>query len=422
MFFEKIKIEYKALIVLSFYVFWLISFPMSGFLVAWDISHSLTNYFLLFHVLTFVISYFFINMDVLKKLTNPAILITAILTFVFPFFKEHNRIIISIIGVTSVFLAIKSILIFKKVSDKIIFSVFSLVLGNLLTFITTSFNKFLVFFLISLCLITITFITLEKDYEKEVIEIKIIKLFILFIFYLTGGLMYEFFLPNYLANAYIPNSELIFYILGLLISIYFIKKDLEIAFAIGLLFGNFSFFLYKIQTTPFINAGMYISQISFGIVDAFFLNLIISYITDFKKTLVIFIAMLSGILSGKLICTLFQNKLGIIIESGNLFLILSAILLFFNIKIEKKVLTVEASIDKKAKNIQEIVFDENNSYKKLSEQEKKVLEKLLQNKSYKTIAEEMNISISTVKTYMKRIYEKTNIRNIDDLKNKFKKE
>jgi len=47
---------------------------------------------------------------------------------------------------------------------------------------------------------------------------------------------------------------------------------------------------------------------------------------------------------------------------------------------------------------------------------------LLQNKSYKTIAEEMNISISTVKTYMKRIYEKTNIKNIDDLKNKFKKE
>lgn len=85
-------------------------------------------------------------------------------------------------------------------------------------------------------------------------------------------------------------------------------------------------------------------------------------------------------------------------------------------------LTVEASIDKKEKNIQEIVFDENNSYKRLSKQEKKVLEMLLQNKSYKTIAEEMNISISTVKTYMKRIYEKTNIKNIDDLKNKFKKE
>ena len=422
MFFEKIKIEYRALIVLSFYIFWLVSFPMSGFLITQDISPNITSFFLLSHIFTFATSYFFINIDILKKLINPAILITTILTLLFPFLKEHSEPIILIIGITSVFPAIKSILIFKNLSDKVTFSIFSLILGNLLTFIASFLNHFLVYFFISLCLITIALIPIENDDKNEILKIKNINLLILFIFYLTGGLMYEFFLPNYLTMAYITNFELIFYILGLLLSIFFIKKDLDIAFAIGILLSSFSFFLYKLQTILATNTGMYVSQISFGIVDAFFINFIISYIPDFKKMLIIFIVMLTGILLGKQLCVMLNNKLLIIIESGNLFLILSAILLFFKNKMERKELIPYGNIEKKIINFQETVFDEDATHKKLSEQEKKVLDLLLQNKNYRTIAEKMNISISTVKTYMKRIYEKTNTKNIDDLKNKFKGE
>lgn len=423
MFFEKIKIEYRALLSFSFYVFWLISFPMNGFLIGKDINTNIINYFLLSHISTFIVISFFLNFNRLIKISNTGILVTAFLTFFFPFLDAYKNTMIFIIGITSVFPAIKSVLMFKNVSKKIEFSALSLIVGNFLTFLLTitSLNNLTGFSIIALCLITIAFIPFEKDYEHKSLEVKIIQLFVVFVFYFTGGLMYDFFLPNYIFNSYLSNFELIFYILGVFIAIYFLRKDLEMTFAIGILFSSLSFFLYKIQVTFFINIGMYISQISFGIVDAFFLNLLIFYIQDIKKLLLIFATMLSGIFTGKILCLAINNKIGIVIESGNLFLIVSAILLYFSnrIKIPEKMENNELKLQQ---DLEKNFLEENQIYKKLSEQEKKVLEMVLENKSYNIIAEEMKISVSTVKTYMKRIFEKTNTKNKEELIRTIKKE
>lgn len=424
MLFKKLKIEYKALLSLTFYVFWLISFPMAGFLMGKDINNNIINVFLISHISAFIILSFFVNFERLQKISNIAILATAFLTFLFPFSGMFKNIIIFFIGITSIFPAIKSLLMFKNVFKKIEFSALSIILGNFLTFLLTitSFSSLLGFFIISLCIMTIAFMPFEKDYEHRTLEVSIIKLFVIFVFYFTGGLMYDFFLPNYQLNAYFPNFELIFYILGVLIAIYFIKKDLEMTFAIGILFSSLSFFLYKIQTPLFTNTGMYVSQISFGIVDAYLLNLLIFFIFDLRKLLLIFVTMLSGILAGKLLCSEFHNKIVIVVESGNLFLIISAVLLYFShrMRISEKATYTTQKIQEH--NINEKIIKEECIYKKLSEQEKKVLEMVLDNKNYSQIAEEMKISVSTVKTYMQRIFEKTNTKSKEEIINKFKKE
>ena len=56
----------------------------------------------------------------------------------------------------------------------------------------------------------------------------------------------------------------------------------------------------------------------------------------------------------------------------------------------------------------------------LSQQETKVKKMILEGKSNKEIAEELFISLSTVKTHITNIYQKLNISNRRDLISKFK--
>ncbi|MCX7771143.1 MAG: LuxR C-terminal-related transcriptional regulator [Proteobacteria bacterium] len=420
---KNLKIEYRAFFGLAFYVFWLVSFPMAGFLMGNDITPNKINYFLIPHIITFFFVCFFLDVQRLEKFSTMAIILTALLTISYTFAGSLKNFVLSILGISSVFPALKAILIFKDIPQKIEFSCAALILGNFLTFLLTlsPLSNISGFIIISFLLLFIALVPSIKNFQHGSVDLKKTQLLIIFVFYFTGGLMYDFFLPNYSVNSFLPNYEIIFYILGVLFAIFFIKKDLEMTLAIGILFSSLSFFLYKIETHTFINVGMYFSQISFGVVDAFFINLLILLIPDFKKLTLTFITMLTGILVGKIICFYLQNKLSIIIESGNLFLIISAILLYFSSRVYKKTEEKKGQLQNN-KETEERNFKENQIYKKLSEQEKKVLEMVFQDKNYNVIAEEMDISVSTVKTYMKRIFEKTNTKNKEELINKFKKE
>ncbi|MEL6562525.1 MAG: helix-turn-helix transcriptional regulator [Bacteroidota bacterium] len=55
------------------------------------------------------------------------------------------------------------------------------------------------------------------------------------------------------------------------------------------------------------------------------------------------------------------------------------------------------------------------NYSMLREKEKRVIQLLIQSKPLKEIAEQLNITYSTVKTYKKRIYKKLNIHSLNEL-------
>ncbi|WP_218841817.1 response regulator transcription factor [Winogradskyella ursingii] len=56
---------------------------------------------------------------------------------------------------------------------------------------------------------------------------------------------------------------------------------------------------------------------------------------------------------------------------------------------------------------------------RLSKQEQVVLEQILQNKTNKDIAEDLFLSVSTVKTHINNIYKKLNVQSRDDAKSLF---
>lgn len=56
----------------------------------------------------------------------------------------------------------------------------------------------------------------------------------------------------------------------------------------------------------------------------------------------------------------------------------------------------------------------------LAKREKRILEKILQNKSNKEISDELFLSIRTVEDYVSDIYDKCNVKNRTELVNKFK--
>lgn len=66
-----------------------------------------------------------------------------------------------------------------------------------------------------------------------------------------------------------------------------------------------------------------------------------------------------------------------------------------------------------AKNMQ------NDSLEKLTEQEQKVVQEILKNKTNKEIASDMFISVSTVKTHINNLYKKLNVNSREEIKQRF---
>lgn len=422
----KLNKKIYPLIALSLYVFWLLSLPMSGFLL----DKNSDKYSLLFFLIPHIVGFFLISKlsNLFENLSIYACFVLASLTLVYPFLSAFQKIILILIGFLSVFPALKSIILFQNTNKKIIFSTFALVIGNLLTFITNNLfsTSFFSFLLISLSILIIGFLKNYPETNSNIGKISTkLHLLIIFTFYLTGGTMYGWFLPKYVENAYLNGYELLFYILSTLLGLFIIKKDLEITFALGILLSGFSFLLYKIENPLYINLGMFASQSAFGLADIFIVNLMIQCFYDLKKLSHIYMTMLSGILMGNILSIFFENKVALIIETGNFFLIISALMLFGLNKFPSySYPNVSVATEPLPENNKKDItsYFKNKLLEKLSEQEKKVLELILKDKNYSEISEALGISISSVKTYMRRIYEKTNTHTKEELINKIFKE
>ncbi len=424
---DDIKKNLYPFFALTLYVFWLISFPMSGFLVQTYYDTNSIYFFLIPHILSFLLLPYIFSDKTIHRTCPYFCIILGIITFIYAFLPNYK--LLFLIGVFSFFPAIKSILIYNKTIHKIFISALALSSGNFLTLFLslTKIPVFVGFLLITIAIIVVGLIPLKfEDKENEVQNLDKSQLFLIFTFYLTGGMMFDWFLPSYIEKALFPNIELLFYILAVIIGIFFLKRDSEILLILGILSSSLSFFLYKIQTPLFFNLGTYFNQASFGFVDFFIINLFFSFTKWLKKLCLIFATMLLGILCGKIISSFLHDKNFMIIETCNLFLIISSVILFLSHKFKEKKM-VSSPITKTLDffdppKYEPIEFIEPDLLKKLSQQEKKVLEAILKNKRYAEIAEELKISVSTVKTYMHRIYEKTNTNSKEELIKKMRKE
>lgn len=329
------------------------------------------------------------------------------------------------IGIFSAFLVIRTLAIINESSEPVIAAGVGLALGNMLVFIQSylplgSAPKFSI---VGLSLIPVIFLP-QRESSKDTAELKSLLPFI-YIFYLIGGLFYGFIMPEYNRTAIVCGIELLFYMVPALVATLILKKERELLLAAGILFGMLAFLFLKAETSFLINLSMFSSQASFAFIDLYIICLLVSAggsIRTFGYGIGI---VCLAILSGKFISNYAGNLTEPLVSAGNIILTVSVLNLYLSkLYLSKKKYkgsivnkTIEENL-KPSNSITESISiassAENNfsdrlesmldsHHKKFSEKEKIVLNLALQGKTYKEIASNLNISESSVKTYMKRV-------------------
>lgn len=427
----------KSFLALTIVTFWLTIFPLKGPLLP---ESSLFLVFLFFHSLGYLNVYFFYNYFLEKKFILFSLIVTVVLTFLFPFLTQtYKKICISLIGLFSPPWIVYA-LSFLRQEITSLWPYSGLIFGNLLTYLLSLIiqeNYFIYYIFVGSILLILYFI---KKNSKDLtntqpiyLDLRKIDYFLLysgiFFYYLISPLLYEVFTTqHWLYSDKDIHINLIFYSLGVISSFYFLKftkldkKDLLILSSSLLSIVNI-FLHFKKELS--IILGKSILFLSSGIMDFITLFLFIKFFKDLKKLALLFcLVSLSLLVSNVLYSMIFVNK-------NHLFPYVSIIsllcILFFyklNLKftleerlsysdkvdiIEKDIPTSndkEAIIEEKV--TPELLYEKINqkldsNIKKLSKRECEVIYYFIfENKNITEVSQILEISRSSAREYLKR--------------------
>ncbi len=375
---------------------------MEGFLLD-------TNFlfFLLPHSLTLILVSVALKFNKGKKITlftsNISPLLLGIITCIYSFVASKYLLILS--GIVSAFLLLKIIVIISQNSSRPKIIAYGLIAGNIssvLLFYLPATNTIKIL-LLSTLIIMLFFIkkasnlNLTKDFQSQhVFHYKF--LVILPIFYITSGWFYDIALPSYFSISIYKGLEIVFYITAIAIGVKLIERYKENLLASAFMIAIISIAVFTKDKTATEYTSVFLSQFSFGLSDLFLLWIATNIASPFSlliMSLTTFAIAAGDITSHYLILSLLTTKIVTVsILSINFFIIF--------------MLKEKDQIPQK-------------DYKyMLSQQEQQVFNLMLKNKSLKEIASNMDISLSSVKTYASRIYKKFNVKNKKELIKKIK--
>ncbi len=414
----------KEALALAVFEFWLISFPMGGNLLYASSNLDLL-FFLLPHTITLFIIANAIKPSVFKKISKVSVLLIILLTISFPFAGAYQKVFLIFIGIAGAFMVIRTLGILNNSSDPVISAGIGLALGNGLVFIQSNmpFDIAENFYIIGFSLIPLIFLSQKESYGNDANEMKKHLPFI-YVFYLIGGLFYGFIMPEYSQSAIASGVELLFYIPTAIAAVLIIRKDRELSLAAGIFCGMLAFSLFKSENILLIQLSMFSSQASFALVDVYLLCLLVSSGGSIRIFGYGIGTLCSAIISGRLISDYMGNVAEPLVSAGNIILTLAILIFYFSGKkqSERQLKSVNiVSNETNAISPVENDFAErfenlmDSFHKKFSDKERIVLNLAMQGKTYKEIAIALNISESSVKTYMKRVYEKMGVQGKESL-------
>ncbi len=221
----------------------------------------------------------------------------------------------------------------------------------------------------------------------------------LFIFalYLAGGIMYGIVMPKYMQTLNLQTVEVIFYVIAVLCAVFLISKQnsaIWILKVITIVLIGFSFVFMHLKNSWTTSASMFLLQSGFGFADIYVLLLLLKYPNPMRSFGMGFAIVCASILAGT---GLSYTNLSypLISAIGTLALILTAVSLMMT------QYRLSPAPNKKSEKDMEAFI--NDCLQKLSKREQEVLALMLKKKSYRAIAKELGISISSVREYVKRI-------------------
>ncbi len=415
---------------LAGFVFWLISFPMNGFLMP-DTWENLLFCFTLSSALSYFLTPYLLQEKYFDVVSRAGSILVVLLTVVSPLFQVPGRVLLPVMGIASVLVMFRAIAILRSSRSPVISAGVAIALGNILVFVLSylPLPDMLKFFIIAASLLPAFFMKAESRQESNLAGLKRYLPFI-YIFYLVGGILYAYVMPEYEEVAILKGFELLSYVFSALAGIYLVRRWMDIALAVGIILGTLSF-SFLIVDGPFLTTlGMFSIQAAFALIDLYVIALLVSCGGSAKITGFGFGTVCLAITAGEAV----SNHLGAaampVIAAGNFILVTSVIIFYFTVMryrdFSPGLSTVTDGVHSgfpgngTSRELLEEILE--NLYepfqKKLSEKEKSVLLMIIREKTYKEAAAELGISESTVKTHMKRICGKMGVSGKDELMRK----
>lgn len=419
---------FKASLPFMAFVVWLLSVPMEGFLLApLGVRHALL-FFLVPLVMTFLVIGTVCPRRFFLPLTVAGAAVATGATLLLPHLSAAAPWLLGLAGVGAAFLSVSTGSYLKRSPSTAVAAALGLAGANLLLFffsvvpLSDSAKFPLAAALLLVPMLAQSNAESQGDGESNLLPF----LPFVFVFQIVSGLMYGILDGHYARAALFPGVELFFYVLAVWGGLLILRRR-EGLLALAIVTAMFAFSLYLLPGIVPVNAAMFAIQGAAGFFDLYLLALLLAQ-RDIIRSFGCGLAVnCSGIALGKVIALAIGDASQLVVAAANLVLALSVLLLYRVMQEEQRCRGLLSPIATEPAAIESSVAPE--AYvrpavplvlppglcKRFSEQERSVLACIVRGMTFREAARELVISESSVKTYMKRIYDKMSVSGKEEL-------
>lgn len=398
------------------FVFWLLAVPMEGPLLAHVPGDRHLFWFLVPHVLSLPVIGRFWPRAAFGRASRSALVVTILATIALGLLPAWQGPLLALCGVTAAFVSIRAGVLLRQSPRPLLAAAWGLVLGNLLLLLLVRLDldprlgSLLAAMALGGLLLPVAATgagSLAGLYRY---------LPAVFVFQLVSGLMYSALLTAYAGQAFWTGSELAFYLVAVLLAVPLFRRDRELLLVAGVVFGLGAFLCLAGGGAWAVNLAMFGMQAAAGCVDMFLLAIMLRC-ADPQRAFGLGNAVLcAGILAGAGFNRLFGEVVGPALILSQLALNGAVLLLYWQHRREtagSAGAPAPARLSPRlAPGVQVL----------LSPKECQVLELVVAGRTYRDIAAALEISESSVKTYMNRICGKFGATSKKDLLVKLSRE
>ena len=423
---------FKASLPFTAFVVWLLSVPMEGFLlVPLGIRNSII-FFLIPHILTLV----FIGTARPRRYFSRIVVaggaVAAGATLLLPHFPAATPWLLGLAGIGAAFLIVSAGIYMKKSPSTAGTAVLGLAAANVLLFffsIVALSDKIRIPLAAALLFVPALMRSDVEDRDDGESNLPAFLPFV-FVYQIVSGLMYGVLYEHYARTAFFAGMELFFYVLAVCGGLLLLRRR-ERLLALAIVTAMFAFSLYLLPGIVAINAAMFVMQGAAGLLDLYLLTLLLAQRDSIRAFGIGLAVGCSGIVLGKVITHAVGDVSQLITAAANLTLTLSVLILYRVMQVEQRSRRLPSPVEKPAtvesSAAQELHVQPETSFilpmglgKRFSKQEKSVLDCVVHGMTFRETALKLGISESSVKTYMKRIYDKMDVSGKEELLVKFK--
>jgi DNA-binding CsgD family transcriptional regulator len=402
----------------AIFIFWLLAAPMNGPLTTAIGVDDALRYFLLPHIAALALLGRYCPRHHFARLAPGAVILTIVLTLLLPLLPFLSRILLPLIGLSGAFVALRACCRLHDSPLPLVSSAGGLVIANLALFLLHQLpqQEFIPFAIATLPLLLL----LLPSIDTPPIVNSSFKLWhylpFILIFHVVSGLMYSVIYPAYQKLAVPGGAELPFYMVAVIGAVFLVRINREIPLIIGVVLGMGSFIALQWAHPASAMFSLFIMQAGQGFIDLFLLAFLLRFAEPLRAFGVGLATLCLGIYGGQILGDVLSSHAGPVAMFGHLFLNLAVLTLYLLHR--RQATQVAATLnntstpddppDTDGWNRDEIQIPDHLRLL-LSERELLVLSHSLKGTTYKEIAADLDISESTVKTYMKRICDKLGV-------------